>query len=121
MTEIWKSPVFNEDKSSAAPPGNKRDCGCGGGHNGKYEGRDSPSKKTRTTDPRCVIVFDNKLLKMPNVDNYPNGEKPLSKGCKNCDCKCNHFGPRKWRKALMVFMKEWMAAGRRLRHYEMKP
>ena len=58
------------------------------------------------------------MLKMPKDEDYPTGEKPLcapalrngSKGCKNCACKCNHSWPKKWSKALMDFMKEWMAA-----------
>jgi hypothetical protein len=73
VTNIWKSQVFNKDKSIETLPGNKRDRGC----DGKDKERDLPNKRARNINPLCVIVFGNKLLKMPNVDDYLDGEKPL--------------------------------------------
>ena len=110
VTDVWKSSEFNMDH--VAPPRTKR------GRDRDDAEDESPSKKARGGDPRCVIVFGNKMLKMPKDEDYPAGEKPLcapnlrngSKGCKNRNCKCNHAGPKKWSKALMEFMKEWMAA-----------
>ena len=96
------------------PTGAKRDRS----RDGAGDGEGSPNKKARANDPRCVIFFGNKLLQMPKDEDYFEGETPLCapalrnglKGCKNRDYKCNHSGPKKWSKALMDFMKEWMAA-----------
>jgi hypothetical protein len=113
VTDIWKSSMFNVTTGHAEAAGNKRDRDRGGDE----EDRESPAKKKGNADPRPVIVFGSKLLKMPNEEDYPDGEKTLcapalrngSRGCKNRDCKKNHLGPKKWSRALMGFMKAWMA------------